>query len=136
MANFYREGEDRYAEGGRKFEPGGYNNVPIAGMQAAITLLREVGLAKISERILSLIAMLKNKLAPVDFEFLSPNEESGPCSFLSFRPRRVAAEKLANTLAENDVVVSLLVDRVDSSRLRISTHYYNTLVERERVVAL
>ena len=134
--NFIAQRQIKYAEGGRKFEPGGYNNVPIAGMQAAITLLREVGLAKISERILSLIAMLKNKLAPVDFEFLSPNEESGPCSFLSFRPRRVAAEKLANTLAENDVVVSLRVDRVDRSWLRISPHFYNTLVEMERVAEL
>ena len=37
--NFIAQREIRYAEGGRKFEPGGYNNVPIAGMQAAITLL-------------------------------------------------------------------------------------------------
>ena len=34
--NFIAQREIRYAEGGRKFEPGGYNNVPIAGMQAAI----------------------------------------------------------------------------------------------------
>ncbi|PYL84125.1 MAG: aminotransferase class V, partial [Verrucomicrobia bacterium] len=68
--NFIAQREIKYAKGGRKFEPGGYNNVPIAGMQAAIALLGEVGLAKISERILSLVATLKNKLAPVDFEFL------------------------------------------------------------------
>jgi selenocysteine lyase/cysteine desulfurase len=134
--NFIAQRQIKYAEGGRKFEPGGYNNVPIAGMQAAITLLREVGLAKISERILSLIAMLKNKLAPLDFEFLSPDEGSGPCSFLTFRSGRVAAEKLANTLAENDVVVSLRVDREDRSWLRISPHFYNTLAEMERVAEL
>jgi cysteine desulfurase/selenocysteine lyase len=105
-------------------------------MQSAITLLCEVGLAKISERILSLIAMLKNKLAPVDFEFLSPDEESGPCSFLTFRSRRVAAEKLANTLAENDVVVSSRLDRADRSWLRVSPHFYNTWAEMERVAEL
>ena len=134
--NFIAQREIRYAEGGRKFEPGGYNNVPIAGMQAAIALLSEVGLPKISERILSLVATLKNKLAPVDFEFLSPNKESGLSSFLTFRSRRIAAEKLANTLAENDVVVSLRVDRSNNSWLRVSPHFYNTFAEMERLAEL
>ena len=134
--NFIAQREIKYAKGGRKFEPGGYNNVPIAGMQAAIALLGEVGLAKISERILSLVATLKNKLAPVDFEFLSPKEELGRSSFITFRSRRIAAEKLANTLAENDVVVSLRVDRASRSWLRVSPHFYNTLAEMEQVAEL
>ena len=134
--NFIAQREIEYAKGGRKFEPGGYNNVPIAGMQAAIALLGEVGLAKISERILSLVATLKNKLAPVDFEFLSPKEELGRSSFITFRSRRIAAEKLANTLAENDVVVSLRVDRASRSWLRVSPHFYNTLAEMEQVAEL
>ena len=134
--NFIAQREIKYAEGGRKFEPGGYNNVPIAGMQAAIALLDEVGLAKISERILSLVATLKNKLAPVDLEFLSPKEELGLFSFLTFRSRRIPAEKLANTLAENDVVVSLRVDRANRSWLRVSPHFYNTVAEMERVAEI
>ena len=134
--NFIAQRAIEYAKGGRKFEPGGYNNVPIAGMQAAIALLGEVGLAKISERILSLVATLKNKLAPVDFEFLSPKEELGRSSFITFRSRRIAAEKLANTLAENDVVVSLRVDRASRSWLRVSPHFYNTLAEMEQVAEL
>jgi selenocysteine lyase/cysteine desulfurase len=134
--NFIAQREIKYAEGGRKFEPGGYNNVPIAGMQAAIALLDEVGLAKISERILSLVATLKNKLAPVDLEFLSPKEALGRSSFLTFRSRRIPAEKLANTLAENDVVVSLRVDRANRSWLRVSPHFYNTVAEMERVAEI
>ena len=134
--NFIAQREIKYAEGGRKFEPGGYNNVPIAGMQAAIALLDEVGLPKISERILLLVATLKNKLAPVDFEFLGPEEELSRFSFLTFRSRRTPAEKLANTLAENDVVVSLRVDRANRSWLRVSPHFYNTLAEMERVAEL
>ena len=134
--NFIAQREIKYAEGGRKFEPGGYNNVPIAGMQAAIALLDEVGLPKISEQILSLVATLKNKLAPVDFEFLSPKEELDRSSFLTFRSRRIPAEKLANTLAENDVVVSLRVDRANRSWLRVSPHFYNTVAEMERVAEI
>ena len=134
--NFIAQREIRYAEGGRKFEPGGYNNVPIAGMQAAIALLAEVGLPKISERILLLVATLKDELAPVDFKFLSPNEESSRSTFLTFRSRRVAAETLANALAENDVIVSLRVDRADRSWLRVSPHFYNTFAEMERVAEI
>jgi cysteine desulfurase/selenocysteine lyase len=134
--NFIAQRQIKYAEGGRKFEPGGYNNVPIAGMQAAIALLADVGLPKISKRILSLVETLKTKLAPVDFEFLSPNQESGRSSFLTFRSRRIATEKLANTLEENDVVVSLRVDRSDRSWLRISPHFYNTFADMERIAEI
>ena len=134
--NFIAQREIEYAKGGRKFEPGGYNNVPIAGMQAAVALLGEVGLAKISERILSLTTALRNELAPNDFEFLSPDQDSGRSSFLTFRSRRIAAEDLVNTLAENDVVVSLRVDRANRSWLRVSPHFYNTLAEMERVAKI
>src|SRR4030095_3470566 len=99
--NFIAQREMHYAEGGRKFEPGGYNNVPIAGMQAAIALLAEVGLPKISERILSLTTRLKDKLDPDDFEFLRRDQEPNRWSFLTFRSRRNASEKLGDLLAEN-----------------------------------
>jgi cysteine desulfurase / selenocysteine lyase len=134
--NFIAQREIEYAEGGRKFEPGGYNNVPIAGMQAAIALLAEVGLPKISKRILSLTTTLKNRIAAIDFEFLSPSQESSRSSFLTFRSRRIEAEQLANTLAENDVVVSLRVDRANRGWLRVSPHFYNTFTEIDRVAEL
>src|SRR5205823_10431676 len=89
--NFVAQREIRYENGGRKFEPGGYNNIPIAGMQGAIALLSDVGLPKISERILSLIATLESKLDPTDFELLSPAENSGHASFLTFRHRRITS---------------------------------------------
>lgn len=134
--NFIAQREIKFAEGGRKFEPGGYNNVPIAGMQAAIALLGEIGVTKISERILSLTTALKNKLASVNYEFLSPNEESGRSSFLTFRSRRIASEKLGDILAENDVVVSVRVDRTGQSWLRVSPHFYNTFAEIERIAEI
>src|SRR5436305_14649850 len=93
-------------------------------MQAAIALLAEVGLPKISSRILLLVATLKDELAPVDFEFLSRNEESSRSNFLTFRSRLVAAENLANALEENDVMVWFRVYVVDRSLLGACPHYY------------
>src|SRR5438045_4907891 len=78
--NFIAQPKIEFAEGGRKFEPGGYNHVPIAGMQAGIALLNEVGLDKISARCLWLIAALRNELQAADWEFLSPESESGCAS--------------------------------------------------------
>jgi selenocysteine lyase/cysteine desulfurase len=131
--NFVAQREIRYENGGRKFEPGGYNNIPIAGMQGAIALLSDVGLSKISERILSLVATLKSKLDPADFEFLSPDGSSDHASFLTFRPCRVASEKFIDALAKNDIVVSLRIDRANRGWIRVSPHFYNTFAEMERI---
>jgi selenocysteine lyase/cysteine desulfurase len=131
--NFVAQREIRYENGGRKFEPGGYNNIPIAGMQGAIALLSAVGLSKISERILSLIATLKSKLDPADFEFLSPDGSADHASFLTFRSHRVGSEKLIDALAKNDIVVSLRIDRANRCWIRVSPHFYNTFVEMERI---
>ena len=48
--NFIAQRQIKYAEGGRKFEPGGYNNVPIAGMQAGIALFAAVVLYRRQRR--------------------------------------------------------------------------------------
>jgi cysteine desulfurase / selenocysteine lyase len=131
--NFVAQREIRYENGGRKFEPGGYNNIPIAGMQGAVALLSDVGLSKISERILSLITTLKSKLDPADFEFLSPDGSADHASFLTFRSHRVASEKLIDALAKNDIVVSLRIDRANRGWIRVSPHFYNTFAEMERI---
>ena len=131
--NFVAQREIRYENGGRKFEPGGYNNIPIAGMQGAVALLSDVGLSKISRRILSLIATLKSKLDPADFEFLSPDGNADHASFLTFRSHRVGSEKLIDALAKNDIVVSLRIDRANRGWIRVSPHFYNTFAEMERI---
>jgi cysteine desulfurase / selenocysteine lyase len=131
--NFVAQREIRYENGGRKFEPGGYNNIPIAGMQGAVALLSDVGLSKISKRILSLIAILKSKLDPGDFEFLSPDGSADHASFLTFRSHRVGSEKLIDALGKNDIVVSLRIDRANRGWIRVSPHFYNTFAEMERI---
>jgi len=131
--NFIAQREIRYEEGGRKFEPGGYNNIPIAGMQGAIALLSEVGISKISERILSLIRALKNKIDPTDFEFLSPDGNSDRASFLTFRSRRFDSDKVVEVLAKNDIIVSLRIDRANRAWIRVSPHFYNTFAEMDRI---
>jgi selenocysteine lyase/cysteine desulfurase len=134
--NFIAQTEIDFAAGGQRFEPGGYSYVTIAGLRAAVALLDEVGLEKISARILALTSALREKIAPAGFEFLSPNDVSHRCGILTFRHPRISSDALMQILIENDVVESLRHDRQGQTWLRISPHFYNTETEIERVAKL
>jgi cysteine desulfurase / selenocysteine lyase len=134
--NFIAQREIHFAEGGQKFEPGAYSYVPIAGMRAATELLAGVGIGKVSERILELTAMLREEIARVGFEILSPAHEQHRSGIFTFRHTRIPAGTIFETLIKNDVVVSLRHDRQDRAWLRISPHFYNTREEIERVTEL
>jgi cysteine desulfurase/selenocysteine lyase len=134
--NFIAQPQIDFAAGGQKFEPGAYSYVPIAGMSAAVTLLTEVGLKRISARILELTAALREKIGSADFEFLSPNDEQHRSGIVTFRHPRVTSEAFAEALTKNDIVVSLRHDRQGRGWLRISPHFYNTEAEIDRVAAL
>jgi cysteine desulfurase/selenocysteine lyase len=132
--NFIAQPKIDFAAGGQKFEPGGYSYVAIAGMRAAVALLDEVGLDKISARILALTGALRDRIA--GFEFLSPDDLSHRSGILTFRHQSIATEALAQRLTENNVVASLRHDRQGRAWLRISPHFYNTKGEIEQVAAL
>jgi selenocysteine lyase/cysteine desulfurase len=83
-----------------------------------------------------LIARLKDKLDPAEFEFLSPDAKSDHASFLTFRSRRIASEKLFDALEKNDIVISLRIDRANRAWLRVSPHFYNTLAEMDRIAEM
>ncbi len=134
--NFIAQSHLEFANGGRKFEPGGYNYVPLAGMRAAIALLDEVGIKEVSRRILALTWALRERIAPSAFEFLSPAEEKHRSGVLTFRHPRIATETLAERLDENGVIASLRRDRQDRAWIRISPHFYNTYAEIDRVAEL
>jgi len=131
--NFIAQREIEYAPGGQKFEPGAYYHAAIAGLGAATDLLLEAGLAKITERILSLTQALKRQIAPGGFEFLSSDEEKNRSGILAFRHPKISSDRLLEALLKNDIVVSLRIDRADRSWLRVSPHFYNTFDEIARI---
>jgi cysteine desulfurase/selenocysteine lyase len=134
--NFIAQPEIEFAAGGQRFEPGGYSYVAIAGMRAAVALLDEVGLEEISARILALTGALRDGIAPIDPEFLSPAEDKHRSGILTFRHPRLATEALAQRLVENNIVASLRHDRQGRAWLRISPHFYNTEAEIQSVAKL
>jgi cysteine desulfurase / selenocysteine lyase len=134
--DFIAQPKLEFAEGGQKFEPGGYNYVPLAGMGAAVALLRGIGISNVSVRILQLNDALREQITECGFEFLSPDEERNRSGILTFRHPRIAAEAIQRILTQNGIVASLRKDRQGRDWLRISPHFYNTLREIARVAEL
>jgi len=131
--NFITQPVIEFAEGGRKFEPGAYYHCAIAGLGAAINLLKEADPALVSARILSLTEALRVDITPLGFEFLSPDEKSNRSGILTFRHPRVPIDKFMGALTKSDVVVSQRFDRNDRSWLRVSPHFYNTFDEIAKI---
>lgn len=131
--NFIAQREVDFEEGGRKFEPGAYTHSVLAGLRAAVELLLEAGPSESWQQIQLLTQLLRDRIEPAGFEFLSPTEEKHRSGILTFGHPRAASERLAEALAKNDIVVSLRFDRADRAWLRVSPHFYNTAAEIEKV---
>lgn len=134
--NFIAQERIDFAPGGRRFEPGAYYHVAIAGLRGALDLLLEADLARVSRRILSLTATLRGEIEPAGFEFLSPSEMEHRAGILAFRHPHVSSDLLQAALSENNVVVSLRFDRANRSWLRVSPHFYNTFEEMAAIADL
>ena len=134
--NFIAQREVDFEEGGRKFEPGAYTHSVLAGLRAAIDLLLEAGPTEIWRQIRVLTQLLRDRIEPAGFEFLSPTEEKNRSGILSFRHPRIASDRLSEALSKNDIVVSLRLDRADRGWLRVSPHFYNTTAEITKIAEL
>ncbi|HYJ03990.1 MAG TPA: aminotransferase class V-fold PLP-dependent enzyme [Chthoniobacterales bacterium] len=131
--NFIAQREVDFEEGGRKFEPGAYTHSVLAGLRAAVDLLLEAGPSDIWQQIQVLTQLVRDRIEPAGFEFLSPTEEKYRSGILTFCHPRVASERLAEALGKNDIVVSLRFDRAERAWLRVSPHFYNTSEEMTKI---
>jgi len=134
--NFIAQREVAFEEGGRKFEPGAYTHSVLAGLRAALDLLLEAGPSEIWQQIQALTQLLRDRIEPAGFEFLSPTKEKHRSGILTFRHPLVSSERFAEALSTNDIVVSLRFDRANRGWLRISPHFYNTAAEMERIAEI
>jgi cysteine desulfurase/selenocysteine lyase len=127
--NFIAQREVQFETGGRKFEPGAYTHTVLAGLKAAVELLREAGATEVSNQSRSLTQSLRDQILSSGFEFLSPSEEKNRSGILTFRHPQVAGERFMDALTKNDIVASLRHDRANRGWLRVSPHFYNTEAE-------
>lgn len=115
-------------DGGR-FEGGGPNTAGIYGLNAAINLLREVGVQQISERILDLTDRLRSGLMQRGYTIFGPTQREHCSGIVSFPPLEGSAEEVTQLLNHHRVIVS-----ARRGLVRISPHFYNSEEEIDCVL--
>ena len=109
----------------RRFEEGSYNTVGIFGLNAAITLLLEIGIPNIERRILDLTQCLIKNLYDQGYEILSPVEnELERSGIVIFRSRKFSSDMLFELFYQSGVSCAKR-----GGGIRLSPHFYNSEAE-------
>lgn len=134
---FVAQKEIVFEETARRYEPGVLNIAGMYGMKASLEMLLAAGLGNVRSSILQVRDELQARLRELGFVFLSPDEEDPMRSGIVTcrHPAKDSAE-LFSKLEKAGIVASLRLLRDGSGWLRFSPHFYNSLEEIGRVVAL
>ncbi|MEV0135935.1 aminotransferase class V-fold PLP-dependent enzyme [Dactylosporangium sp. NPDC050688] len=130
----YAAGEP-LAEDARRFEPGSLNVLGLLGLRAALTLLADVGVAAVTDRLRALRRTLVAGLTGRGHHVPGAGEPEWS-GITAFRPTGVDAHVLAERLLAGGVVTS--VRRMPGSgvaHVRLAPHYYTTDDDLERLWA-
>ena len=129
-----------FAPDGRRYEVGTPNFLGLAGMQAALELLLEVGVENIAAELLRKRAWLVPALQQKGWTVLQadapPLNASGIISFYRAGAARADLAGLFEKLRAAGIEMSLRGDRAGRQYLRISAHFYNTDDELRRTLEL
>jgi selenocysteine lyase/cysteine desulfurase len=135
--NYVAQDELKFPPDGRRYEAGSANLLGLAGLQASMELLLELGIANIAAELLRKRAWLVASIQAKGYTVLqasAPTEHaSGIVTF--FKPD-ANLPTLHATLAEAKIVTSLRADRSGQRYIRLSPHFYNTDAELQRTLDL
>ena len=135
--NFVAQEQIAYRSGAKKFEAGTHNLLGLVGLNAALTLLLEVGVENIARELLRKRAWLVPALQAKGYNVLNAEvaRENASGIVACFKPGADLAP-LHQKLLDADIVTSLRADRTGQRYIRLSPHFYNTDAELQRVVEL
>ena len=114
----------------KRFEEGSLNVMSIHGWGAALDLLQEVGIDKITERVLMLGDKIIEELRRRNFKILNSTVEEERSGIVLFTGG-LDFDSLEEKMCEQGVSLT-----VRGGRLRLSPHFYNTEEEIEKVFDL
>jgi cysteine desulfurase / selenocysteine lyase len=121
----------------RRYEAGSANLIGLAGLQAGVDLLLEIGVENIARELLRkrqwLVPALQQKGYTVIGADDPPQNASGIVTFSRPGTDLAAAHQ---KLAAANVITSLRADREGNRYIRLSPHFYNTDAELHRVLEL
>ena len=134
---FVAQEEIVFEETARRYEPGVLNITGLYGMKASLEMLLAAGLGNVRLSILQVRDSLQRQLREMGFEFLSPGEsEPLRSGILTCRHPAKDSASLFARLEAARIIASLRSLRDGSQWIRFSPHYYNSLKEIDRVVAV
>jgi cysteine desulfurase / selenocysteine lyase len=133
--NFVAQEQIVFRGNGLRFEAGTHNLLGLAGLEAAMKLILEIGIDNIAAELLRKRAWLVPALQAKGYEVLGadvpPEAATGIVSF--FRPD-TDMQALHGKLEAANIVTSLRTDRAGRRFIRLSPHFYNTDAELHRVL--
>jgi selenocysteine lyase/cysteine desulfurase len=118
-----------FASGAKRFEPGTYSTIGVAGALAAVELILEQGIGFIQDRILSLTDAIREGARSKGWRVYSPWEVGERSGIVSIFKPGVDPHPVQQRLAENKILTS-----VRAGRLRLAPHYYLSESEIYRAI--
>ena len=135
--NFVAAEEIAYRSGAKKFEAGTHNLLGLVGLNAAMTMLLEVGVDNIARELLRKRAWLIPALQAKGYTGLNataPMENA--TGIVTFFKPGADLPALHQKMLDANIVTSLRMDRAGQRYIRLSPHFYNTDAELQRVVEM
>jgi selenocysteine lyase/cysteine desulfurase len=134
--NFITQDELRFGATAARYESGALNFAGIFGLRAAHDFLDGLGIDAIAERILRVKMHLVDALRGHGFTIHGPVDAALASGITTFAHPAADLAALYRALAAAGVVSSLRVNRAGRTFIRLAPHFYNTIDEMNRVVAL
>ena len=135
--NFVAQDQMTFPPDARRYEAGSANLLGLAGLQAAMELILEVGIDAIAAELLRKRAWLVPELQIKGYAVLAaePPAENASGIVTFYKPGADMPELFAK-LTEANIITSLRANRAGQRYLRLSPHFYNTDAELHRVLEL
>jgi selenocysteine lyase/cysteine desulfurase len=127
----YFEPKFGYAKTARKFEESALSLLDVAAFGAAVSLLQELGIEVIADRVLGLVDRLAEGLLERGCRIIEPwpRSRSESSGIISFNREGSTPEELLAALTAAGVIT-----RTHRDFVRLSPHFYNTEEEVDRVL--
>lgn len=115
-----------FIDSAKRYEPGGPNVVGIVGLHAALDMLLEVGIDRITERLAQLRKTLVRSLKKKGYDVIGSAEGKQTSGITSFTTKKFNIAEVRQNLDSQGFIVSLRDSLDGNTYIRIAPHFYNT----------
>jgi len=109
------------ASDAKRFECGSPNFLGVVALNASLSLLEEIGIQSIEQRVLANTCFLIDNLPKENFKVLSPQQPNRQSGILTIRHNSIPSQQLYNHLVANGVLCALR-----GGGVRLSPHFYTS----------